>query len=117
MARKKTSSKTYEKAFRRLAAVKSIDTNFDLGNGLSAANYQSSIDTVKTAMDAYNTSLSIVDQNLNTLKDNERKLQDISERILTGVAAKFGKNSSEYEQAGGVKKSDIKKRRLKPVSA
>ncbi|BAZ67792.1 hypothetical protein NIES4106_25490 [Fischerella sp. NIES-4106] len=31
---------------------------------------------------------------------------DISERMLTGVACKYGKDSSEYEMAGGVRKSD-----------
>jgi hypothetical protein len=32
---------------------------------------------------------------------------------LTGVATKFGKNSSQYEMAGGVKKTERKKPKTK----
>ncbi len=109
MARLKTSSKTYEKAFRRIASVKNIDANFDLGNGLTAAAYQAAIDLVKNSMDEYNTQLSKVDGLLNTLKDSEKALNDWNERILNGVASKYGKDSSEYEEAGGTRKSDYKK--------
>lgn len=109
MARLKTSSKTYEKAFRRIAAVQSIDTDFDLGNGLIAKDYQQAITDVKAAMDSYNTLLSTVDEKLNVLKEKEESLKNWNERILNGVASKFGKNSNEYEQAGGVRKSERKK--------
>ena len=109
MARLKTSSKTYEKAFRRLAAVKSINSGFDLGNGLDANSYEAAITKVKSSMDDYNTTLSTVDERLNTLKEAEKELRDWSERILTGVASKYGKNSSEYEQAGGKRKTERKR--------
>lgn len=116
MARLKTSSKTYEKAYRRIAAVKSIDPNFDLGHGLVAKDYQAAIDEVKRTMDDYNSTLSEADDKLNALKNKERGLNDWNERILVGVAAKYGKNSSEYKQAGGVRKSERKKpkRRKEP---
>jgi len=109
MARLKTSSKTFEKAFRRMAAVKSIAPDFDLGNDLTVDNYQAAITDVKDAMDDYNTTLSTVDDKLNFLKAKELTLQDWNERILVGVAAKFGKNSSQYEQAGGKRKSEKKR--------
>lgn len=32
----------------------------------------------------------------------------IALRMLAGIGARFGKDSSEYEQAGGVRKSDRK---------
>jgi len=117
MARLKTSSRTYEKAFRRIASVKSIDPDFDLGNGLIAKDYETAITNVKAAMDNYNTLLSTLDEKLNFLKDKEKILDDWNERILIGVAAKYGKNSSEYEQAGGVRKSERKKAKAKPVVA
>ena len=109
MARLKTSSKTYENAFRRIAATKSIDNNFDLGNGLTEPAYQTAIDSVKNAMDDYNTTLSTVDDKLNFLKAKEAELRDWNERILVGVAAKYGKSSSQYEQAGGTRKPETRK--------
>jgi len=109
MARLKTSSVSYEKAFRRIAAVKSIDKAFDLGNGLTAATYEVAITNVKNAMDDYNTTLSTVDDKLNFLKEKETALRDWNERILVGVAAKYGKSSSQYEQAGGKRKPERKR--------
>lgn len=117
MARLKTNSKTYEKAFKRHAAVQSIDSNYDLGNGLVAKDYQAAITEVKTAMDTYNTALSTVDGYLNVLKEKEKVLRNWNERILTGVASKFGKDSSEYEKAGGVRKSERKKPKPRKTNA
>lgn len=110
MPRRKTSSRTFSRAIKRLASVQSIDPNFDLGNGLNAYEFQNAINEVRTALDDYNTSLGIVDDKHNILKAKEKALDDWNERILVGVAAKFGKNSSQYEQAGGVRKSERKRR-------
>jgi len=43
------------------------------------------------------------------LADSEKKLQDFNERVLAGVAAKYGKNSNQYEKVGGVRKADRKR--------
>jgi uncharacterized protein YukE len=116
MARLKTSSRAYEKGFRRIAAVQSIDPDFDLGNGLVAKDYQQAITDVKAAMDSYNTLLSTLDEKLNTLKAKEKSLDNWNERILNGVASKYGKDSNEYEQAGGVRKSERKKPKTKSAA-
>jgi hypothetical protein len=39
----------------------------------------------------------------------EKSLQYLTEHMLIGVAWKYGKNSSEYEMAGGIRKSDRKR--------
>lgn len=109
MARRKKASKEYEKAIKRMAAVQSIDPNFNLGGELNQASYQNAINDVKTALDAYNTILSTADEKLNTLNEKEKHLGDMNERVLVGVAAMYGKNSSQYEQAGGVRKSERKR--------
>ncbi|MEH2001842.1 MAG: hypothetical protein V7L00_24440 [Nostoc sp.] len=36
----------------------------------------------------------------------EKAIQDTSERLVSGVAFKYGKDSREYEMTGGVRKSD-----------
>ena len=48
-----------------------------------------------------------------SLKEKEKLLRAFSERMLTGVAAKFGKDSEQYQKAGGNKKSDRKKHKRK----
>ena len=41
-------------------------------------------------------------------------MRDLNERALDGVASKYGKNSNEYEQAGGTRKSERKRPVRKP---
>ncbi|BAY60611.1 hypothetical protein NIES22_06700 [Calothrix brevissima NIES-22] len=41
--------------------------------------------------------------------ENEKRLAEFCERMLTGVASKYGRNSDEYQMAGGVRKSDRKR--------
>lgn len=109
MARKKRGSKTYDKALIRKAALVSIDPALDLGNGLTIAAYDAKITATKATMDSYNTVLSQADEKQNLFTDSEKELRNWNERMLSAVAGKYGKDSNEYEKAGGVKKSLRKK--------
>ncbi|CAA9302108.1 MAG: hypothetical protein AVDCRST_MAG56-5514 [uncultured Cytophagales bacterium] len=110
MPRAKKTSLILETANTRLAGVKSIDAKLDLGNGLSVAEYQAAIDAVRVALEAYNTVLSLVDEKQNEVIAKEKRLRDLHERMLMGVAARHGKDSIEYEKAGGTRKSERKKK-------
>ncbi|MFC7774616.1 hypothetical protein [Flavobacterium sp. GCM10027622] len=110
MARKKLSRVVaLEKARTRLAAIKSIDNTLDLGSGVNARSYEDHINALNADLEAYNTALSTVDNLYNNCIAKIDAIKDWNERILAGVATKYGKNSSQYEMAGGVKKSDRKK--------
>ncbi|WP_130733203.1 hypothetical protein [Flavobacterium sp. J27] len=98
-----------EKGMTRLSAVKSIDASLDLGNGISVPNYETEINLLTTKLSAYNTALSTIDDLYNECITQIEVLKDWNERILTGVATKYGKNSSQYEMAGGKRKSERKK--------
>jgi hypothetical protein len=76
----------------------------DLGNGLTVETYQQSIDQVSKVMEDYNIHLSLVDSLRRSFKEKEKLLRAFSERRLTGVVAKFGKDSEQYQKAGGTKK-------------
>lgn len=116
MARRKRSSPAVDHAETRAAALESIDPALDLGSGLTLAAYKASITTTNTQLAAYNTRLSELDGVLNALKAAERDLGELSSRMLAGVAVKFGKNSSEYEKAGG-KRTDERKSPVRRVAA
>ena len=109
MARPKRTSPTIEKSQQRLSALLSIDTNLDLGNDLTAAAYKAEIVKAQTLLDTYNTLLSQTDGALNAFAAAEKGLKDLSERMLSGVSVKFGKDSAQYEMAGGVRKSERKR--------
>jgi hypothetical protein len=94
-----------DNAQTRAAGIKGIDAALDLGGGLTMAAFNTAIGNARTALDEF----SVVDDKLNAFVAAETTLRDISERILAGVAARYGKNSSQYEQAGGVRKSERKR--------
>ena len=113
MAYMKSSSMNYEHAIKRIASVKAIDPTLDLGNGLTVESYQQSINQVSKVMEDYNTHLSLADSLSSSLKEKEKLLRAFSERMLTGVAAKFGKDSEQYQKAGGTKKSERRRPKRK----
>lgn len=110
MARRKlVRVRDLDKARTRLAAVKSIDTTLDLGNDLTVENYETQLVKTNNAIALYNTTLSTIDDLYNAGLEQLEILKDWNERILSGVASKFGTNSSQYEMAGGVRKSERKR--------
>ena len=110
MSHRKKGASHYDKAVTRLAALKSIDEKMDLRNGLSISIYEDLLLEFRSKLDDYNTGLSNIDEKLTIVLAFEKILRDYSERILTGVAARFGKDSNEYKKAGGVKKSERRKK-------
>lgn len=101
------------KAETRASALESIDANLDLNNGLTLPDYNTQIADLQKKVSKYNTVLSQVDDLYNEVIAQIDVVNDWSERMLTGIASKFGKNSSQYEMAGGVKKDERKKPKVK----
>lgn len=115
MARKKLERVlVFDKAETRAAALSSIDGNLDLGNGLTLTAYKGAIQGYKDKRTAYNNLLSQVDASYNDCIAQLDVIKELSERMLIAVAAKYGKNSNEYEMAGGVRKSERKRPIRKP---
>ncbi len=98
-----------DKGVTRLAAVESIDAALDLCNGFMVANYETEVKKFSAKVNAYNTALCTLDDLHNDYVVQLQVLKDWNKRVLTGVVIKYGKNSSLYEMAGGVKKSERKK--------
>lgn len=107
--KKKRALRIFSKAEMRLASIKSISPTLDLGDKLTVIDYTNKIESLRQSLEAYNTTLSTIDVLLTQITENERDLADYSEKILLGVAYKFGKNSHEYQMAGGTRKSDRKR--------
>ena len=96
MARNKRMSSVLESAQTRLAALSSIDPKLSLGAGLGMDDYEARISSTRGALDAYyNTLLSQVDGAYNDFLADEASLRDLSERMLAGVGAVYGKDSDE----------------------
>jgi uncharacterized protein YukE len=114
MAFKKRSSLILTDAQKRASALASIDAALDLGGGLTLQAFNQQVASLQAKLDEYNTALSRVDELGNQVKAQEKKVQDLNERMLAGVAAKYGRDSDEYEKAGGTRKSERKRPVRKP---
>ena len=115
MPRKKRSSPTLEKARRRIAGMESVTKTIDFGNGYTMEAYEEHIETMNEKLMDYNRMLSMVDGAYNDMLAAERRLMDFSDHMLSGFGVRYGKDSREYEMAGGRRKSERQKRTRRPA--
>ncbi|MBD2447962.1 hypothetical protein H6G76_12385 [Nostoc sp. FACHB-152] len=106
MSRKKRTSRALEKAELRTSGLKAIDPTMDFGENRNLQNMAQLIEQYRTKIEAYNTALTVIDSSKIEMQELEKKLSDLLEKMLIGVAFKYGKDSIEYEMAGGVRKSE-----------
>ena len=101
MSLKTRGSAAVDKAQLRLALLKSIDENLDLGHGLTIEAYNHLINTTRAMLEANNTLVSNLEESRKTVTQMDKALSEMSERMLSGVATVYGRNSIEYSKAGG----------------
>lgn len=106
MTRKKRTSRVLEKAELRVAGLKAVDPTMDFGDTRTMTNLTTQIEQLRTKLDSYNTALAVIDSAKSELEVLEKSLGDLTDKMLIGVAFRYGKDSSEYEMAGGVRKSE-----------
>jgi hypothetical protein len=109
MGRKRRNSPVLEKATTRATNLKAISPTLDLGPGLTLVEFEQTIAEFRAAQDEYNTLIAALDEKKNTLEAKEKALDELNSRMLAGVGARWGKNSSQYEQAGGTRTKERKR--------
>jgi hypothetical protein len=55
----------------------------------------------RATLEAHNTLLSNLEESRKTMTQMDKALSELSERMLSGVATIYGRNSMEYSKAGG----------------
>lgn len=110
-------SSILEDGLRRLERIKAIDPLPNFGTGFGIADYEANLNELRVCLGSYNTAIAAADQFLTQLKMKEKSTRDMRERILTAIAFIYGKDSDEYVAAGGVRKSERKKRSVKITSS
>ncbi|MBW4569392.1 MAG: hypothetical protein KME31_15630 [Tolypothrix carrinoi HA7290-LM1] len=106
MSLRKRTSRVLENAELRSAALKAIDLNLDLGDACNLKNLTQLIEELRTKIDAHNTAVTAIDSSKTQIEQLEQTLGNLCEKMLIGIAFKYGKDSQEYEMAGGVRKSE-----------
>lgn len=104
MARRKRNSSILERAERRVESLQSINKQLDFGGGVTMEAYTTQISNLRFKLAAYNTALSSIDQLIDEVKNAEKAVSEMSEKMLLGVGSRYGKASQEYEMAGGIRR-------------
>jgi folylpolyglutamate synthase/dihydropteroate synthase len=113
MSRKKSTSRNLQKAEFRVAGLKAIDPNIAFDENYNLQNLTQLIEQFHNMLDDYNAAIAVIDSSRTKLDEMEKTIRNISDKMLVGVGFKYGKDSNEYELAGGVKNSErIRKSRL-----
>ncbi len=110
MARSKRKSDVLDKATMRINGMKTIGEALDFGNGLNLAEYEARFQTLQNHLIVYNEMLNSIDGVAVQIESMELELRGYSERMLAGVLTRYGKESSQYRQAGGKPRKASSKR-------
>ncbi|HBL12144.1 MAG TPA: hypothetical protein DD379_12185 [Cyanobacteria bacterium UBA11162] len=106
MPRRKRASRILKKVELRAAGLKAINPTLDFGGVNNVNNLTQLMERLRNKIDAYNTALTVIDSSKTEIDELEKRLSDLSEKMLLGVAFQYGKDSIEYQMAGGIRKSD-----------
>ncbi|MBD2681348.1 MULTISPECIES: hypothetical protein [Nostoc] len=110
---KKRSSQILKKAQFRVAGLKAIDPNLNFDDTYNLQNLTQLIENFRNMLNDYNAAIAMIDSSKKKLDEMEKNLSQVSDKMLTWVGCKYGKNSNEYELAGGVRDSErVRKSRL-----
>ena len=109
MPRTRRTSNLIAKAIVRSNNLKAISPTLDLGGGLSVVAFDQLIAQTEAAQDDYNQTVALLDEKSNNLDALLKRPSDMSTRMLAGVGARHGRNSNEYEKAGGMRPEEIKR--------
>lgn len=115
MAFKKRTSPTLETTKLRAVSLRSVDPALDFGKDkdnhpVSLAALDQANADAEALLDQYNGLLSQLDALGNQIIAGEKTAANLATRLFAGVGTRYGKDSSEYEQAGGKRTSEIKRK-------
>ncbi|MGC2237916.1 MAG: hypothetical protein WA584_17280 [Pyrinomonadaceae bacterium] len=112
--RRKKATKEMRELRQKIAGMKSINPNFDAGNGVTVEAAETLINETEAALEDFNKSVATTDEKDNFFGGINKQVRDFNRKVIPATGLKYGRDSSEYEQVGGVRDSDRKKRTVKP---
>ncbi len=114
MPRQKRGSSILTYSEKRLAVFHSINLpEHDVE--LSLSHIQMSIEKTRTKLNQYNAALSTVDQLSGEVQEMERSLLKLNDRMLSLIAAKYGRDSAEYRMVQSVRRNVARRRSVEAV--
>ncbi|MEH2314218.1 MAG: hypothetical protein V7K35_23095 [Nostoc sp.] len=118
MPRQKRTYRALEKAELRVAGLRAINPEMDFGDVRNLQYITQVSQQLRTKIDTYNTALSVIDSSKSEMDELEKTLTDLTDKMLIAVAFTYGADSSQYEIAGGIRKSKrTRKTKITPLRA
>ena len=109
MSIKKRISHALGIAKNRSSAIRGIDATYKLSTTVTALDYELKAKELDDALTSHNDFLGLVDESANQLDALEKEVRVMNSRFLAGIAASYGRDSNEYEKAGGTRTQDRKR--------
>jgi hypothetical protein len=91
-------SSAIELAQRRIALLMEIDENLDLGHGLTIGYYRSEVELRRQELENHNRLKAAFETSCQRMREMDKTITQLDDRMMSGVATKFGKTSREYTQ-------------------
>lgn len=118
--KKRESSKLEQVAEIKLTVLKNFDDSNGTvinygssGKNLSSVEYAEKLNKCDELRNSLNSILEDADVKRDKLNTEVKELGKLSSQLLSAVKARFGEDSTEYDQMGGTKKSKRKRRKVK----
>ncbi len=118
MPRLKKTSTVLEKTEQRLIGFRAINPDLKFNDEISLPRLSQLTGQLRNQVNHYNMLLTELDTAKSDMESLEQSVREVSERLVNGVASMYGKDSREYEMAGGVRTSDrVRKANLTRLKA
>jgi hypothetical protein len=92
----KQSSKVLDQALLRVATFESIDPKISFGDDMTLREFAALTQATQNSLREYNAAVTLINQTAQSIQDMEKRLMDIGDRMVMGVACKHGIQSQEY---------------------
>jgi hypothetical protein len=100
----KQSSKILDQALLRVANLETIDPQLNFGDGLTLQEFSILAQSVQNTLREYNAAVATANQTAQTLQEMEKRLVDVGDRIVMGMACKHGTRSPEYQMLSKIRR-------------
>jgi uncharacterized protein with von Willebrand factor type A (vWA) domain len=111
MLHSKSNSRILEQAQRRVSVLNTFALDLNLGNGVSLTELQNLTESVRLMTDEYNNVAATFQQLGHQLREKEKALAEMGDRMVLVVAAKQGRKSREYLTVKAIRRVNRSKKR------
>jgi hypothetical protein len=100
----KQTSKILDQALLRIANFDAIDSKINFGDGLTLDKFSALAQSVQTALREHNAAVAVVNQTTQSIQEMEKRLVEMGDRMVMGIACKHGTQSEEYQMLQKIKR-------------